>query len=167
MLSKRYSKYSLRVQGYAVRNDPHVLGSVTQSEREATVAWAADTTLNCTCKYSNYAWKKKKSEVSRKPAEDLASLHPDFEIADTHSSLSSAKTLLHVLATISFYSFPSFKEKAHTVVTLANPVLSHSVVTTSHSSCSHTCWLPGGTSPHGPCQNFLRNFLREKDHMES
>lgn len=111
--------------------------------------------------------KKKKSEVSRKPLEDLASLYPDFEIADTHSSLSSAKTLLHMLARISFYNFPSFKEKAHTVVTLANPVLSHSVVTTSHSSCSHTCWLPGGTSPHGPCQNFLRNFLREKDHMES
>ena len=56
--------------------------------------------------------KKKKSKVSRKPVEDLASLHPDFEIADMHSLRSSAKTLLHMLARISFYNFPSFKEKA-------------------------------------------------------
>ena len=55
---------------------------------------------------------KKKSKVSRKPVEDLASLHPDFEIADMHSLRSSAKTLLHLLARISFYNFPSFKEKA-------------------------------------------------------
>ena len=117
--------------------------------------------------------KKKKSEVNRRPAEDSASLHPDFEITDMHSSLSSTKTLLHVLARISFYNFPSFKEKApHSGDSGQSSTFSRSAG--SHSSCFHICWLPGtlcschgGTSLHKPCQNFLRNFLREKDHMES
>ena len=90
-----------------------------------------------------------------------------------HSSLSSAKTLLHMLARISFYNFPSFKEKApHSGDSGQSSTFSHSAG--SHSSCFHICWLPGtlsschgGTSLHKPCQNFLRNFLREKDHMES
>ena len=63
--------------------------------------------------HANTVIMPEKSEVSGRPAEDLASLLPDFEIADMHNSLSSAaKTLLHTLARISFYSFPSFKEKS-------------------------------------------------------
>lgn len=63
--------------------------------------------------HANTVIMPKKSEVSGRPAEDLASLLPDFEIADMHNSLSSAaKTLLHTLARISFYNFPSFKEKS-------------------------------------------------------
>lgn len=99
--------------------------------------------------HANTVIMPKKSEVSGRPAEDLASLLPDFEIADMHSSLSSAaKTLLHTLARISFYSFPSFKEKSPHKgdsgrLSAFPPKVWVVTAPTPSPGCSRTCWSPG------------------------